>query len=151
MVYDYVRYYIDWANRPLEDTVLCVLTSTQPASGDVPQDQRQGIVSFAEGFLTPGPGSNVISGVLYQYFSDRRPAGNPFDPSATDRLGVEISADPSTRDVTVELVARSWGGGRQTLTHLALHAGVLVGVGGSIGGLTPSALYVVSLGTWAFA
>ncbi len=151
MPYDYVRHHIDWANRPLEDIVLCVITSTQPASGDVPQDQRQGIVSFAEGYLTPGPGSDAISGVLYQYFSDRRSTGNPFDPGAVDRLGVEISADPATRSVTVDLVARSWGGGRQALTNLRMEAGVLVGDGGSVGGLTANAFYAVSLGTWAFA
>ncbi len=49
MPYDYVRYYIDWANRPDEDYVLCVVTSIQPAAGMVPQDQRQGLVSYAVG------------------------------------------------------------------------------------------------------
>ena len=151
MPYDYVRHYIDWVNRPEEDYVLCVVTSTQPASGDVPQDQRQGIVSYAEGYLNAGLGGNSLSGGVHQDFSDRRTRGHPFDPANSDQLGVRISADPSSHDVAVELIARSWGGGRQALTGLHMDGGVLVGEGGSVGGATPSALYAVSLGTWAFA
>ena len=48
--------------------------------------------------------------------------------------------------LSVELIAQSWGGGRQALTGLQMVGGVLVGEGGSVGGLTPSALYTVS---WA--
>jgi hypothetical protein len=147
--YDYIRYFLDWLARPEEDHVLCVVTSTQPASGDVPQDQRHGIVSYAAGYLNGR--EYGIGGAIDQYFSDRRTAGHPFDPANVDRLGVEISADPNTREVSVELVAISWGGGRQALTGLHMVGGVLVGEGSSVGGLAPGALYAVSLGTWAFA
>ena len=150
MPYEYVRYYIDWLSRPKEDYLLCVVTSTQPATGDVPQDQRQGVVSYAEGYLN-GRGENALGGAIDQYFSDRRTVGHPFDPVSRDRLGVDISIDPSTHEVTVELTARSWGGARQTLSGLHMAGGVLVGEGDGVGGLTKAAVYAISLGTWAFA
>jgi hypothetical protein len=143
MPYDYVRRYIDRAVR--DGGVGCVLVSTQPASG-AEGDQRDGVVSFARGTLNAAK-NNYLSGGLSQYFSDRRygPGADPFDPAARDVLGLRITADDSSRSVTVELIAHSWGDSQQTLGNLRIEGGVLIGDGQSVGSLTPTAIYGISL------
>jgi hypothetical protein len=110
--------------------------------------QRDGVVSFADGTLHAA-GKHNLAGGLSQYFSDRRRglAAEPFDPTSRDVVGVNITTDDVSRSVTVELIARSWGDARQTLENLRIEDGVLVGDGGSVGGLTPNALYGISLAT----
>lgn len=146
MPYDHVRPYIDWAAR--HGGVSCVLVSTQPASGPR-DDQRDAVVGFARGTLR-SPGNN-LSGDLVQYFSDRVHGGapDPFDPARVDVLGVSVTTDDASRSVTVKLTARSWGGARQTLANLRIEDGVLIGDGESVGHVTPSALYCISLATIA--
>jgi hypothetical protein len=143
MPYDYVRRYMDSAAR--DGGAGCVLASMQPASGPE-RDQRDGVVSFARGTLLVA-NNHSLSGNLSQYFSDRtyRPGSDPFDPSVRDLLGISITVNDSSRSVTVELIARSWGDAHQTLEHLRIEDGVLIGDGQSVGNQTPSALYGISL------
>jgi hypothetical protein len=123
----------------------CILTSTQPASGE-PGSQSNGIVGFARGELR-SQGEKSLAGDLDQYLSDRVHGGaaHPFNPEQRDMLGVTMTTSDPDQEVTVALVAHSWGGEHQTLYNLRMEKGMLVGEGTSVGHQTPSALYCFSL------
>jgi len=97
-------------------------------------------VSYATGGLRSTTDPNTIAGsVDGQYFSDRTwsppppaspdPSGPlftaryPFNPDATDRLGVSIN----TQNPSVTFTLLSWGGGQVTVPDASCAHGVLYG------------------------
>jgi hypothetical protein len=147
--YDYVLSYRDWArSEPTSRQVDTAVTSLQAAAGAFGYQQRPGVASYAEGLLqSTSFGLANPHSSLGQYFSDRRygTIGNPFDPARPDVLGVEIRVDDATHTVAVTLVARSWGNARNELRNLRVEDDVLVGTGASVGNLTATAHYAISL------
>ncbi|MBS1868802.1 MAG: hypothetical protein JSS99_03990 [Actinobacteria bacterium] len=145
-VHEHVARVVRWVAAAPDRGVGCVIATSQPASGP-DGAQRDAVVSYARGLLLPTPAG--LSGVLDQLFSDRT-AGLPAAPFAwerRDQLGVNVALDAAAGLVTVELVARSWGGARQRLANLRLEGGVLVGDGAGVGNATPLALHLLSFST----
>lgn len=117
-------------------------------------NQQNRLVSYAAGYLKlsaepfPGePQQDVLSGTLKQYFSDRKFAlppkdpsipinQHPFSPTMTDQLGLSISSSGS-----IMLTLRSWGNTNINLTGVNCAGGVLYGLTN-----TPMpSFYVISL------
>lgn len=124
------------------------IITSQPAGG-APGSQREGITSYARGWLTlhGNPPGRGLAGDLDQWFSDRVHgyAAAPFDPDRSERIGVLIAMDETTGLVSAEITAHAWGDARQTLQNLRMDNGVLVGDGASVGNQSASALYALSL------
>lgn len=142
----YLAPFLAWVAQSPSGRALAVsLTSTQAATGNEGLEAT-GVVSVATGFLQ-GDG-NLVRGTLAQVFSDRRtPQNLPFDPTRTDRLGLEIVGSPDKSGFSITLIAESWGGGRQTLRDANVTGGVLTAVGDSVGNVVPVALYTLCLAT----
>ena len=144
----YLEPYLSWVgdNNPSR-ALLATVVSVQAASGD-PGGQRPGVFSVATGYLS---GNRItVTGTLRQTFSDRTTSsGQAFDIGAADELGVEITVSPEGNgfcDIT--LIAKSWGGARQTLRDPEQVGGVVIAKGDSVGSQVPEALYALSLNTF---
>jgi len=144
----YLEPYLSWVgNNPSSRALIATVLSVQAASGDLGA-QGPGVVSVANGYLS-GNGITV-TGTLRQTFSDRTTnTGQAFDIGGADELGVEVTVSPEGNgfcDIT--LIAKSWGGARQTLRDPEQLGGVVIAKGDSVGSQVPEAVYALSLNTF---
>jgi hypothetical protein len=136
--------HINWLKRGRNKQVLVTAVS----------NQQNRLVSYAAGYLKlsaepfPGePQQDALGGTLKQYFSDRKFAlppkdpsiavnQHPFSPTMTEQLGLSLSSAGS-----IMLTLRSWGNTNINLTGVRCAGGVLYGLTDTT---TPS-FYVISL------
>lgn len=145
---DYLSPYLSWVGQDPPSRALNATVLSVQASAGEPGDQRPGVVAFATGYLQ-GNGITV-KGDLRQTFSDRTSAaGQGFDVTHTDDLGMELTVSPENNGfVDLTLIAKSWGGARQTLRDGEELGGILVARGDSVGSQVPEAVYALTLSTF---
>ncbi len=94
---DYFQPYIDWIGNPDESTdpnVSVVGVANRPNQG----------CYYLSGIFHTYNGTQLI-GEGIQYFNDRAPGNNPFNPNAIDQVGLTLTLP----DGPLTMTLKSWG------------------------------------------
>ena len=100
---DYIQPYIDWLQKNnLPPGEVTAFTYFVRVIG-VANRSNQGCY-YLDGTFRDYNGSELIGNGI-QYFNDRAPGNNPFNPNATDQVGLTLT--PPNGPLT--MILRSWG------------------------------------------
>ena len=107
---DYFQPYIDWIQQNnLPPGTVTAITYYVRVIG-VANRPNQGCY-YLDGSFSQYNGSELI-GYGTQYFNDRAPGNNPFNPNATDQVGLTLTLPNGPLTMTLE----SWGNGLMPYT-----------------------------------